>query len=112
MLDILEKDWGSFDLVTAFCSLYYLETEDMVRVASAARRIAPCFVVQANETTRTHAADKKAEKSSVPFLEDLLRRVGFETVEVRNRGAFGRPISAGFGSDGAGLGHVCAEFLG
>ncbi len=81
MLAILEQDWGTFDVVTAFCSLYYLSEDDMVRVVNRARELAPILVLQAKTDTRAEAADDKARKSNLEYMERLVEENGFSIVE-------------------------------
>ncbi len=95
MLEILTADWGQFDVVTAFCSLYYLDGGDIAKVVRKASELAPVMVVQANTATRPEAAAAKAEKSSVPFLEKALRENGFPDVEVFWPKGYTRPILVG-----------------
>jgi len=80
MRAILTEDLGTWDLVTAFCSLYYLDEDDMLRVLQRALQLAPTVAVQANDATRTQAAEDKAQKSSTPYLEALMRRAGWARV--------------------------------
>jgi SAM-dependent methyltransferase len=95
MLGILEGDWGVFDVVTAFCSLYYLDAPDMERVVRKVSELAPLMVIQANSSTRQEAACNKAEKSSVRFLEGLLRRNGFPEATVVAPKGYSRPLLIG-----------------
>lgn len=95
MRAVLDEDWGPFDLVTAFCSLYYLEEEDMVRVVRRAAELAPMMILQAKTDTRAGAAGDKARKSSLEFLRDLLRRNGFPAVEEVVPPAVTRPLLIG-----------------
>jgi len=95
MQAILDEDLGDFDIVTAFCSLYYLSEEDMRRVARAARNLAHVFVVQAKTDTRAEAAEGKAKKSSVEYLRVLLLASGFDRVEVSAPAGYSRPMLIG-----------------
>lgn len=95
MLDILSCDWGCFDIVTAFCSLYYLAPEEMEAVVRKAAELAPIMVLQAKIDTRMNAAENKAEKSSLPFLKTLLEKNGFAYVEVFAPSGFARPLLIG-----------------
>ena len=45
----LDGDCGGFDVMTAFCSLYYLPEADMARIIAAAARAGATLVLQANE---------------------------------------------------------------
>lgn len=95
MRAIVEQDFGSFDMVTAFCSLYYLPEQDMERVARAARDAARIFVVQAKTDTRSYAAESKAKKSSVEYLAGLMRSVGFRHIDVIAPRGYSRPLLIG-----------------
>ncbi len=92
MLDVLNCDWGHFDIVTAFCSLYYLEPEEMAAVVRKAAELAPMMVLQAKTDTRGNAAGNKAEKSSLSFLKRLLENNGFPDVETFAPEGFTRPL--------------------
>jgi SAM-dependent methyltransferase len=95
MRSVLHADWGRFDLVTAFCSLYYLPEEDMARVVRRAAQLAGLIAVQAKEDTRRQAAERKAEKSSAAFLSRLLRENGFPRIETHRPRGYSRPLLVG-----------------
>jgi hypothetical protein len=95
MRDVLEGDWGTFDLVTAFCSLYYLDETDMRRIVRRAAELAPTMVLQAKIDTDRNAADDKARKSSLPFLRLLLESQGFPRVSVVAPEGYPRPLLIG-----------------
>lgn len=95
MRAVLDHDWGPFDVVTAFCSLYYLPEKDMARVMRRVSELAPVMVLQAKTDTRPEAEANKAEKSSLPFLKDLLETNGFPHVEIHAPKGFTRPLLVG-----------------
>ncbi len=95
MRAILDDDWGAFDIVTAFCSLYYLDEADMRRVVRRAAELASIMVLQAKTDTAANAADDKARKSSLPFLRSLLERHGFPRVSVIAPSGYPRPLLIG-----------------
>ena len=99
MRAILEKDIGKFDIVTAFCSLYYLSEEDMARVVRRVAQLAPIMILQAKTDTRSEAGDNKAKKSSLLFLQQLLEENGFPTVFIHNQPNYSRPILVGSKED-------------
>ncbi len=92
MRAILDGDWGTFDLVTAFCSLYYLEEDDMRRMVRRAAELAPILVLQAKTDTRRDAADGKATKSSLEFLTALLERDGLFRCHAVGPANYSRPL--------------------
>lgn len=95
MLSAIRAAEGPFDLVTAFCSLYYLSQVEMAEVVRHAARLAPTIVLQAKTDTRSGAAEGKAEKSSLECLSSLLGPAGFSEVEVHAPAGYARPILIG-----------------
>lgn len=95
MRAILDGDWGTFDIVTAFCSLYYLDEPDMRRIVRRAAGLAPIMVLQAKIDTDPSAADDKARKSSLPFLRHLLEINGFPQISVVAPEGYPRPLLIG-----------------
>lgn len=95
MLEAVRANPGSYDVVTAFCSLYYLRPEAMGEVVQRAACMAPVMIVQANDGTREEAADDKAEKSSTAYLEQLLRDNGYAHVQTYAPQGYRRPLLVG-----------------
>jgi 2-polyprenyl-3-methyl-5-hydroxy-6-metoxy-1,4-benzoquinol methylase len=95
MLDILHTDWGQFDIITAFCSLYYLTEDEMARVVRRASELVPVMILQANIATRREAAQEKSRKASVEFMKALLRENGFPMVEIFAPRSYTRPLLIG-----------------
>ncbi len=95
MLEILDPGLGPYDLVTSFCSLYYLSVDEMARVVRRAAELAPVMIVQANTGTRASAGNDKAKKSSLAFLKRLLECNGYPDVEVHTRNGNVRPLLIG-----------------
>lgn len=95
MLEVLNADWGKFDVVTSLCSLYYLEPDEMASIVRRAANLAPVMIIQANVATRKEAAQQKSEKASTTFLERLLGDNGFPYVEVYAPPRFSRPLLVG-----------------
>lgn len=92
---ILSVDWGEFDVVTAFCSLYYLNEEDMAAVVQHVSNLSPTMILQANIGTRRNAEDNKADKSSTKYLEKLLIDSGYPDVKIFAPKGFTRPLLIG-----------------
>ena len=95
MLDVLTHDWGSFDVVTAYCSLYYLQPEEMAAVVRKAAELSPVLILQAKSDTRADAEENKSEKSSLRFLRELMEKNGFPVVRTFEAGGFNRPLLIG-----------------
>ncbi len=94
MRAVLDGDWGEFDLVTSFCSLYYLDEVDMRQVVRRVAELAPLLILQAKTDTRAAAGDK-ARKSSRSFLRSLLEGNGFPRVEIVAPAGYSRPLLIG-----------------
>ena len=94
MLDLSEGEWGRFDLITAFCSLYYLDVEDMIRIIRRAAQLSPMMVIQGNNQT-PDGDWEKARKASVEFLARILRDNGFPEVQVVAPPGYSRPLLVG-----------------
>ena len=92
---LLDRDPGIFDVATAYCSLYYLDAEDMRRVVERLAELVPLVILQAKDDTRAEAANNKAEKSTAAYLADLLRGHGFPEVEIHAPPGFARPLLVG-----------------
>ena len=94
MLDILERDLGTFDVVTAYCSLYYLDEDGMARVVrKVAEDIAPIMVVESNE--HSEGAEGRDGRAGLLYLKHILERNGFPHVEMHWPDGFHRPFAVG-----------------
>jgi SAM-dependent methyltransferase len=84
----LTEDLGGFDVVTAFCSLYYLPEEDMARIIGKAAAMNASLVLQANDAI-----------FNLPAQTTQLRRLmvdnGYPDVEVHAFPGFARPLLVG-----------------
>lgn len=84
----LADDLGHFDVVTAFCSLYYLPEDDMARVIAKAAATRARLVLQANDAI----ANLPASGSK---LRELMASNGYPDVEVHQFPGFSRPLLVG-----------------
>lgn len=83
MRDVTRLGLGSFDMVTALCSLYYLEEEEMVQLVSELREIAPILVLECNQRQDIGRAEPDTyRRASLDFNLAVLQRGGFVDVEV------------------------------
>ena len=90
----LTEDLGVFEVVTAFCSLYYLPEEDMARIIRKAAGMGAVLILQAND-----AIDNLPAKTL--DLHRLMRDNGYPEVQVHTPAGFARPLLVGFTSLGA-----------
>ena len=84
----LTEDFGPIDVVTAFCSLYYLPVEDMARVIAKAAAAGATLVLQSNE-----AIDNLPAKAAA--LRRLMEENGYPVVEMHEFPGFTRPLLVG-----------------
>lgn len=90
----LTSNLGPIDVVTAFCSLYYLPEEDMARIIAKAAAHRATLVLQANE-----AIDNLPAKAR--DLYRLMADNGYANVHVHAYQGFARPLLVGTAPLGA-----------
>jgi 2-polyprenyl-3-methyl-5-hydroxy-6-metoxy-1,4-benzoquinol methylase len=85
----LTEDLGSFDVVTALCSLSFLQEPDMARIVHTAASMNAVLILQAND-----------EIDSLPAktldLHRLMRDNGYPEVQVHTREGITQPLLVGF----------------
>jgi 2-polyprenyl-3-methyl-5-hydroxy-6-metoxy-1,4-benzoquinol methylase len=91
----LTEDLGHFDVVTAFCSLYYLPEEDMARIIRKAAGMNAVLVLQANEGIENGLPGTTLD------LHRLMRDNGYPEIAVHTPTGFSRPILVGHTHSGA-----------
>ena len=91
----LSEDLGSFDVVTALCSLSFLPEPDMARIIQKAASMNAVLILQAND-----------EIDSLPArtidLHRLMHDNGYPEVQVHTREGVAQPLLVGFTWVGAG----------
>jgi hypothetical protein len=85
----LNRDLGTFDVVTAFCSLYYVPEDDMARIIRKAASMNAVLILQANE-----AVDNLPAKTL--DLHRLMRDNGYPEIAVHTPAGFARPLLVGY----------------
>ena len=91
MTCIIKRNMGKFDIITSFCSLYYLSESDMEAVIHEASQKAPIFVVQANIHVSKKRGSDRRKKASIEFLSTLMQRYFSEIKIIAPRG-YSRPL--------------------
>ena len=92
----LTEDLGRFDVVTAFCSLYYVPADDMARIIQRAARMGTELILQANESIGNLPA-----QASV--LRNMMAQNGYPIVTVYEELDFVRPLLVGQSAGSAAL---------
>jgi hypothetical protein len=96
MTEILNMELGTFDMVTAFCSLYYLDDETISRVIRHVSTLTDTFVLQCNEATNIDRTDSHTYvKASVAYNRRALEDNGFPLVRTVAPKGYTRPMVIG-----------------
>ena len=91
--DVGSMHLGRFDLVTAFCTLYYLSVEAMAKTVSEIAQLSDTLALQCNNDRSIQRSDPETfEKASLLFNTDLLRKNGFPNVAVIEKRGSKRPL--------------------
>ncbi|HEX5107719.1 MAG TPA: class I SAM-dependent methyltransferase [Vicinamibacterales bacterium] len=91
----LQQDLGVFDVVTAFCSLYYLPGQDMAAVVRKAAGMGAALILQANDGIRGNLPARTRD------LRHLMLENGYPGTVVHALAGFARPVLAGHPARGA-----------
>lgn len=96
MARLPDLDIGGFDLVTALCSIYYLDDDEIATVVSHVSTISDTLVLQCNTDRHIHRFDPRTyEKASVEYALGALRRNGFPLTRVVAPRGYSRPLVFG-----------------
>jgi tRNA A-37 threonylcarbamoyl transferase component Bud32/predicted nicotinamide N-methyase len=91
--DIGSMNLGRFDLIAAFCTLYYLSAAAMAKTVSDFARLTDTLVLQCNNERSIKRSDPETyTKASLPFNIELVRNNGFSNVTVIERRGSNRPL--------------------
>jgi hypothetical protein len=89
-------DLGQFDLVTAFCTLYYLSQAAMAKTVAHLASLTDTLVLQCNDENWIDREDAATfEKASLKFNAALVRSNGFPQVSVIETSGSQRPLVIG-----------------
>jgi hypothetical protein len=87
---------GTFDFVTALCSIYYLEDDDIASVIRYVSSISDTFVLQCNLDRRIARSDPRTfEKASLEYAEKVLAANGFPSLTTIAPPGYSRPLVIG-----------------
>ena len=94
--DIGSMNLGRFDLITAFCTLYYLSRAAMAKTVSELAGLADTLVLECNNDRAIKRGDPETFiKASLSFNVELIRNNGFPNVTVIERRGSDRPLVIG-----------------
>jgi SAM-dependent methyltransferase len=94
MRRFLWEDLGPFDVITAFCSLYYLPERDMEAVIRKAARLGATLILQANEAIGNNRPGRMRD------LQRLMVENGYPATQVYAPAGFSRPMLVGPAEEG------------
>ena len=87
---------GTFDLVTALCSIYYLDDREIATLVRHVSTISDTLVLQCNSDRQLHRSDPRTfEKASVGYATAALRRNGFPRTRLVAPRGYSRPLLIG-----------------
>jgi hypothetical protein len=91
--DVGSMNLGRFDLITAFCTLYYLSAAAMAKTVRDLSQLSDTLVLQCNTDHSIERSDPETfMKASLPFNMELVRHNGFPGVTVIERRGSNRPL--------------------
>jgi SAM-dependent methyltransferase len=91
--DVGSMNLGRFDLITAFCTLYYLSAAAMRKTVSHLTELTDTVVLQCNDERSIKRIDPETyTKASLSFNVELVRNNGFPNVTVVERRGSNRPL--------------------
>jgi 2-polyprenyl-3-methyl-5-hydroxy-6-metoxy-1,4-benzoquinol methylase len=96
----LSQDLGRFDIITAFCSLYYLPEEDMARIINKAAAMNAVLILQANEAIENNLPGRTLD------LHRLMRDNGYPEITLHTPAGLARPLLVGYTTLAAALPQV------
>jgi tRNA A-37 threonylcarbamoyl transferase component Bud32 len=96
MRNIVSMDLGRFDFAMALCSIYYLNDQDIARVARHLSTITDTFVLQCNVAVGINRSDPRTYvKASVEYAREVLTDAGFGAIQVIAPQYYPRPLVIG-----------------
>ncbi len=88
-----ELQLGRFDMISAFCTLYYLGEAEMAQTVRTIASMTDLLVLQCNTDRAIHRArDETFRKASLEFTLTLARENGFPHLEVVAPRGYSRPL--------------------
>jgi tRNA A-37 threonylcarbamoyl transferase component Bud32/SAM-dependent methyltransferase len=96
MKEIPHMNLGTFDMVCAFCSIYYLDHTSIIRLVEYVRSITDVFVWQCNTKKNLNRSDPHTyEKASIEYAEKVLTDNGFTNTHIIDPRGYTRPLIIG-----------------
>jgi len=96
MAEVPKMGLGKFDLVTALCSIYYLDDDSIIRLIQHISTLTDVIILQCNVARQLGRTDKHTyTKASVDYAVKTLKANGFAAVKVIAPYLYSRPLVIG-----------------
>ena len=96
MVAVPTLELGAFDFVTALCSIYYINNDDITAVIRYSSSITDTFVLQCNLDRRIARSDPRTfEKASLDYAQQVLAENGFPMLTTIAPPGYSRPLVIG-----------------
>jgi serine/threonine protein kinase len=96
MAEVPKMGLGKFDLVTALCSIYYLDDDSITRLIQYISTLTNVIILQCNIARQLGRTDKYTyTKASVDYAVKTLKANGFAVVKVIAPYLYSRPLVIG-----------------
>jgi tRNA A-37 threonylcarbamoyl transferase component Bud32 len=93
MKDIQGLNLGKFDIITAFCSIYYLDEESIKNLIQYISSVSDIFVAQCNEQKNISRVDPyQYVKASVDYNSKIISENGFLNIKIIYPYLYSRPL--------------------
>lgn len=91
------NNFGQFDIVTAFCCIYYLHDNDIYSLIKYLSTITSTLILQCNINTHLEREKESTfRKSSIEYNMELLKGNGFRNIKVIAPRKYQRPLIIGY----------------
>jgi hypothetical protein len=89
MYDFIKNNDFKYDVATFFCSLYYLEKQQISEVLNILSKKVKILIIQANQQTNI---EDRAEKSNIDYLKKVAEKNNFNVIDVYDQKQLVRPL--------------------
>ena len=82
MTEVMSEENENYDLVTAFCSIYYLDENEIDELLKWTFDKIGMIVIESNEES---AVENRQDLAQIDFLEDKAKKIGFKIIHKSDR---------------------------
>jgi len=93
MKDIPKMNLNKFDIVTAFCSIYYLDDESIKNLVRYISSMSNVFIAQCNREKNIKRSNPRTYvKASINYNLKIIRESGFSNIKIVSPYLYSRPL--------------------